>query len=280
MQLEINVVDAFSNTIFKGNAAAVIITDSWLDDELMQSIAMENNLSETAFLVADKLDSLSSKAHLDKIVSYHIRWFSPLTEIAFCGHATLASAFVLFKKNPNLNIIKFLAKAVGTLTVIQTDSGLIQMDFPNTKPVKVGTIPDNLLAGLSIAPVEVYKNSQAYFVIYDNESDVLKVERDNEVLKQLAPLDVVVTCQAQSAEFNDYDFISRYFWPANGGDEDPVTGSIHTGLAPLWAERLGKNKLIAYQASSRGGVLNCTVTADRVLISGNAIQYLTGFITV
>ena len=275
MQLEINVIDAFSNTIFKGNSAAVIITDSWLDDELMQSIAMENNLSETAFLVANKSDNL------DKCIeSYSIRWFSPLTEIDFCGHATLASAFVLFKKNPNLNIIKFLAKAVGTLTVIQTDSGLIQMDFPNTKPVKVGTIPDNLLAGLSIAPVEVYKNSQAYFVIYDNESDVLKVERDNEVLKQLAPLDVVVTCQAQSAEFKDYDFISRYFWPANGGDEDPVTGSIHTGLAPLWAERLGKNKLIAYQASSRGGVLNCTVTADRVLISGNAIQYLTGFITV
>lgn len=275
MQLEINVIDAFSNTIFKGNSAAVIITDSWLDDELMQSIAMENNLSETAFLVANKSDNL------DKCIeSYSIRWFSPLTEIDFCGHATLASAFVLFKKNPNLNTIKFLAKAVGTLTVIQTDSGLIQMDFPNTKPVKVGTIPDNLLAGLSIAPVEVYKNSQAYFVIYDNESDVLKVERDNEVLKQLAPLDVVVTCQAQSAEFKDYDFISRYFWPANGGDEDPVTGSIHTGLAPLWAERLGKNKLIAYQASSRGGVLNCTVTADRVLISGNAIQYLTGFITV
>lgn len=275
MQLEINVIDAFSNTIFKGNSAAVIITDSWLDDELMQSIAMENNLSETAFLVANKSDNL------DKCIeSYSIRWFSPLTEIDFCGHATLASAFVLFKKNPNLNTIKFLAKAVGTLTVIQTDSGLIQMDFPNTKPVKVGTIPDNLLAGLSIAPVEVYKNSQAYFVIYDNESDVLKVERDNEVLKQLAPLDVVVTCQAQSAEFNDYDFISKYFWPANGGDEDPVTGSIHTGLAPLWAERLGKNKLIAYQASSRGGVLNCTVTADRVLISGNAIQYLTGFITV
>ena len=276
MQLEINVIDAFTDSVFKGNAAAVIITDSWLDDNLMQSIAMENNLSETAFLVAKELDGSEIKSSK----TYHIRWFSPLSEIDFCGHATLASAFVLFKNNPNLNTIKFLAKAVGTLTVIQTDSGLIQMDFPNTEPVKVGTIPDNLLAGLSIAPVEVYKNSQAYFVIYNNESDVLKVERDNEVLKQLAPLDVVVTCQAQSAEFNDYDFISRYFWPANGGDEDPVTGSIHTGLAPLWAERLGKNELIAYQASSRGGVLNCTVAEDRVLISGNAIQYLTGFITV
>lgn len=268
MQLEINVVDAFTDTAFKGNSAAIIITDSWLADDLMQSIAFENNLSETAFIVPD-----------DKGI-YHIRWFSPFTEIAFCGHATLASAFVLFKKNPNLASIKFSAKAVGVLTIVQTDEGKIQMDFPNTKPDKVDSIPDSLLAGLSIAPVEVYKNAQAYFVIYNAEADVLTVERDNEQLKQLAPLDVVVTCQAKSAEYKGYDFISRYFWPANGGDEDPVTGSNHTGLAPLWAERLGKNELLAYQASKRGGVLDCVVTGDRVLISGHAVHYMTGFITV
>ena len=211
---------------------------------------------------------------------YHIRWFSPLTEIAFCGHATLASAFVLFNKNPDVETIKFYAKAVGILTIVQTDDGKIQMDFPNTKPEKVKDIPDSLLAGLSVAPVEVYKNTQAYFVIYNAEADVLNVERDNEQLKQLAPLNVVVTCQATSADYKDYDFISRYFWPANGGDEDPVTGSVHTGLAPLWAERLGKDELIAYQASKRGGILNCVVAGDRVLISGNAVQYMTGFITV
>lgn len=147
-------------------------------------------------------------------------------------------------------------------------------------PEKIDDIPDSLSAGLSIAPVDVYRNAQAYFVIYDSESDVLNVKRDNEQLKQLAPLDVVVTCQAKSAAYKDYDFISRYFWPANGGDEDPVTGSAHTGLAPLWAKRLNKNELIAYQASARGGVLNCTVADDRVLVSGNAVQYLTGFITV
>ena len=248
MQLEINVVDAFTDTVFKGNSAAVIITDNCLADKLMQSIAFENNLSETAFIVRDD----------DGI--YHIRWFSPLTEIAFCGHATLASAFVLFNKNPDVETIKFYAKAVGILTIVQTD--------------------DSLLAGLSVAPVEVYKNTQAYFVIYNAEADVLNVERDNERLKQLAPLDVVVTCQATSADYKDYDFISRYFWPANGGDEDPVTGSAHTALAPLWAERLGKNELIAYQASKRGGILNCVVAGDRVLISGNAVQYMTGFITV
>lgn len=268
MQLEINVVDAFTDTVFKGNSAAVIITDNCLADNLMQSIAFENNLSETAFIVRDD----------DGI--YHIRWFSPLTEIAFCGHATLASAFVLFNKNPDVETIKFYAKAVGILTIVQTDDGKIQMDFPNTKPEKVKDIPDSLLAGLSVAPVEVYKNTQAYFVIYNAEADVLNVTRDNEQLKQLAPLNVVVTCQATSADYKDYDFISRYFWPANGGDEDPVTGSVHTGLAPLWAERLGKDELIAYQASKRGGILNCVVAGDRVLISGNAVQYMTGFITV
>ena len=268
MQLEINVIDAFTDTVFKGNSAAVIITESWLSEKLMQSIAFENNLSETAFIV------------LDNKGVYHIRWFSPLTEIDFCGHATLASAFILFKKNPTLTSIKFSAKAVGVLTVKQTAHDKIQMDFPNTKPEKVSEIPDSLLAGLSIAPIEVYKNAQAYFVIYDSESDVLNVERDNDALKQLAPLDVVVTCQAKSADYKDYDFISRYFWPANGGDEDPVTGSAHTGLAPLWAQRLGKNTLVAYQASKRGGVLDCVVAGDRVLISGHAVHYLTGFITV
>ncbi|WP_296239220.1 PhzF family phenazine biosynthesis protein [Psychrobacter sp. UBA5136] len=268
MQLEINVVDAFTDRVFKGNSAAVIITDDWLSDDLMQAIAFENNLSETAFIVADD----------DGI--YHIRWFSPLTEIAFCGHATLASAFVLFNKHPNVESIKFFAKAVGFLTIVQTDDDKIQMDFPNTKPKKVKDIPASLLAGLSITPVEVYKNSQAYFVIYNAEADVLTVARDNEQLKQLAPLNVVVSCQATSADYIDYDFISRYFWPANGGDEDPVTGSVHTGLAPLWSEKLGKNTLLAYQASRRGGILDCVVAGDRVLISGSAVQYMTGFISV
>ena len=271
MQLEINIIDAFTDSVFKGNSAAVITTESWLSDELMQSIAMENNLSETAFLVLDKTDDAGI---------YHIRWFSPFTEITFCGHATLASAFVLFKKNPTFTSIKLSAKAVGVLTVVQMDSGKIQMDFPNRKPEKVTDIPDDLLAGLSITPVDVYRNAQAYFVIYNSEADVLTVERDNDALKQLAPYDVAVTCQAKSENYHNYDFISRYFWPANGGDEDPVTGSAHTGLAPLWAERLNKNALLACQASSRGGVLDCTVGEDRVLVSGHAVQYLTGFITI
>ncbi|KFZ30981.1 phenazine biosynthesis protein PhzF [Pseudidiomarina salinarum] len=265
MELEINVVDAFTDAVFGGNPAAVIITDSWLADDLMQSIAAENNLSETAFLVPGEASG------------YAIRWFSPITEIPFCGHATLASAFVLFNKKPEVKSLNFSAKAVGDLAVTKTGSGQIQMDFPNTKPEKVEAIPDSLLAGLSITPHEVYRNGQAYFVVYRSESDVKSVLRDNESLVQLKPHDVVVTCQSES---RDYDFVSRYFWPANGGDEDPVTGSIHTGLAPFWAERLGKNELVAYQASQRGGVLYCRVNGDRVLISGTAVQYLKGQITV
>lgn len=265
MELEITVVDAFADSVFSGNPAAVIITDNWLSDDLMQSIAAENNLSETAFLV------------LGEASSYQIRWFSPLTEIAFCGHATLASAFVLFDKSPELTSIKLSAKAVGDFLVEKTESGRIQMNFPNTRPEKVEAIPDSLISGLSIPPAEVYRNAQAYFVIYRSEAEVLSVLRSNESLIQLKPLDVVVTCKSESKE---YDFVSRYFWPANGGDEDPVTGSIHTGLAPFWAERLGKNELVAYQASRRGGMLNCVVSGDRVFISGNAVQYLKGTITV
>ncbi len=274
MELNVDFIDAFTNTHFKGNSAAIIITDDWLTDELMQSIATENNLSETAFLVAD---SASPTSPTKRTRHFSIRWFSPITEIAFCGHATLASAFVLFKQDPNLHTIVFVAKAVGELSVSQTDSGLVQMDFPNTKPEKITSIPTDLSNGLSIKPIEVYKNQQAYFVVYPSESNVNNVLRDNEVLKKLAPLDVVVTAQSAS---DDYDFISRYFWPANGGDEDPVTGSIHTGLAPLWSEKLGKKTLVAYQASARGGVLHCEIKSNRVLISGNAVHYLKGVINL
>lgn len=265
MDIEINVIDAFTSKVFGGNPAAVVITDSWLSDELMQGIASENNLSETAFLV---------KAGEN---TYSIRWFSPLTEIAFCGHATLASAFVLFSKLKSVGSIQFLTRSVGELFVGRTPSGKIQMDFPNTRPERAGDIPKALLEGLSVKPVEVHVNSQAYFVVFNSEDEVRSVERDNELLKTLVPLDVVVTAQS---EREGYDFVSRYFWPANGGDEDPVTGSIHTGLAPFWSERLGKTDLVAYQASRRGGILECRVSGDRVLISGNAVQYLSGVIKV
>lgn len=263
MELKINVIDAFTDATFKGNPAAVIITENWLSVELMQSIAVENNLSETAFV--KKIDSQH----------YEIRWFSPITEIEFCGHATLAASFVIFARSNHLKSINFFAKAVGNLSVTEMDNGYIQMSFPNRQPKVVDDIPLALLNGLSIKPVEVLLNDQAYFVVYEQEADVKNVMPDIELLKQLAPFDVVVTSKS-----SEYDFISRYFWPANGGYEDPVTGSIHSGLAPYWASKLNKSELIAYQASKRGGKLICSIKGNKVYISGKAVQYLEGKITV
>lgn len=262
-RLTIHVVDAFTEQQFKGNSAAVIITDHWLSEDLMQSIATENNLSETAYLVKNQ-DS-----------SYAIRWFSPIKEIAFCGHATLASASVLFCEDPEVQELVFSANAVGRMTISRIENDYIQMNFPNTKPSHVELAPEALLEGLSIKPRHILLNEQAYFAVYDHEDDVRNVTQKQEQLKKLAPHDVVVT-----APGSDYDFVSRYFWPANGGDEDPVTGSIHTGLAPYWAERLGKTELMALQASKRSGVLLCRVAEDRVFVSGKAVHYLEGKITV
>lgn len=267
MKLDITVVDAFTEHMFQGNPAAVIITERWLPDALMQSIAAENNLSETAFLVATAP------------FTYQIRWFSPLTEIAFCGHATLASAFTLFEAHPGCHQLHFWAQSVGSFSVEKEPSGLIQMDFPNNKPEKTTDIPEALIKGLSIRPAEVYENTQAYFAVYESVTDVMAIERDNALLKQLKPRDVVVTAPAPQ-NTTTHDFVSRYFWPANGGDEDPVTGSIHTGLAPFWAERSGKSTLVGYQASQRGGLVHCTVSDRRVIVSGHAVTYMKGSISL
>lgn len=266
MKLKIYHIDAFTDTVFKGNYAAVIVSETCFSDSLMQSIATENNVSETAF--AKPLGD----GH------YELRWFSPITEIDFCGHATLATAFVLFKQDPLITDVTFHAKAIGKLKVKKLPNGYIEMRFPNQKPEVITTVPDALLAGLSIKPKQVLINRQAYFAVYDTAADVLAVTTDLSALKQLAPYDVTVTACADSGA--EYDFVSRYFWPVNGGDEDPVTGSIHTGLAPYWAEQLDKHELIAYQASARGGVLNCRVLDDEVVISGQAVQYLEGYIEV
>lgn len=265
MKLEMQVIDAFTNERFKGNSAAVIITDDWLSDSQMQSIASENNLSETAYLVKNEANF------------YHIRWFSPLTEIDFCGHATLASAFVLFSKYPEISEFTFFASAVGEMTIVKNALGRIEMDFPNRKPIPVepNHVPAALLEGVSHTPLEVLKNDQAYFAIYDNEEIINAITTDSDKLKLLAPYDVTV-----SAPSKDFDCASRYFWPANGGDEDSVTGSIHTGLAPYWAEKLNKQQIVALQASKRSGIVYCEVNDNRVKISGDAVQYLTGTITI
>ena len=174
-----------------------------------------------------------------------------------------------------LSHISLFAESVGMMKIVKKDDGFIQMDFPNRMPSPVSEVPEALLQGLSIRPKSVLKNNQAYFAVYSDEDDVLSVIQDSEQLKTLAPYDVVVT-----APGSQFDFVSRYFWPANGGDEDPVTGSIHTGLAPYWAKKLGTSKLMAYQASKRGGTVKCEVTSERVLISGQAVSYLEGYITI
>lgn len=260
MQLTIHQIDAFSSQLFKGNYAAVIPLESWLSDELLLSIAAENNVSETAFTC------------LQSDGSYAIRWFSPLMEIDFCGHATLAAAYVLCEQH-DISQVRFKAEAVGELLVNKNHDGSFAMTFPKQAPVVVSDIPSALLNGLSKAPLAVLKNRQAYFAIYQHEQDVTQLKTDSNLLKTLYPLDVVA-----SAPGEKYDFISRYFWPASGGDEDFVTGSIHTGLAPYWAAQLGKNSLSAYQASQRGGELYCEVGNATVTLTGHAVRYLKGTI--
>ena len=276
MELTIYVVDAFTDKQFKGNSAAVIPVQDWLPVDVMQNIASENNLSETAFI--------------KKIAGnqYAIRWFSPMIEIDFCGHATLASSFVLFNFYGVESDIEFVTLEVGSLIVKKLANDRIEMSFPNQLPDVVDCIPQAVIDGLSIKPIKVLKNRQAYFAIYANKTDVLNVEYNSAQLKLLAPFDLVVTASGETTEpflinsdaINEADFVSRYFWPANGGDEDPVTGSIHTGLVPYWSKVLKKNSLVAFQASERGGKLYCELQGDRVLVSGTAVLYLKGTIFV
>lgn len=262
MQIPVHFIYAFTAQPFKGNPAAVVQLEQWLPDAAMLAIAQENNLSETAFLV-------QQAAH-----HYAIRWFSPLKEIDFCGHATLASAYVLSGRCADMTPLHFHAKAVGTVVATPGHDGWIEMRFPNRAPAPIDNIPPELIAGLSLPPVRVLRNVQAYFAIYAHENDVYAVTPQLQSLAQLAPYDVVVT-----APGTQHDFVSRYFWPANGGAEDPVTGSIHAGLAPYWAQQLGKNStLSALQASQRTGELRCRVTQEHVYVSGSCVQYLQGSI--
>ncbi len=264
MQLPISVVDAFTRERFHGNPAAVVVLSQWLPREQMQAIAAENNLSETAFLLREPDGAFA------------IRWFSPLTEIAFCGHATLASAHVIARKALAPFPITLRANAVGELSVARcVDAQGFEMRFPDRSAQLLEGVPEALLAGLSIAPLQVLRNAQAYIAVYADERQVREVVPDLERLKTLGPLDVAVTAPGLH-----HDFVSRYFWPANGGAEDPVTGSIHAALAPYWAARLGRTALVALQASARSGVLRCRVEGGHVHVAGDTVYYLEGHIEV
>ncbi|KAB0539495.1 PhzF family phenazine biosynthesis protein [Xanthomonas cissicola] len=263
MPLSVFVIDAFTTLRFKGNPAAVVPLQAWLPDALMQAIASENNLSETAFFVRDA----------DGV--FAIRWFSPLKEVGFCGHATLASAFVIATQQLAPFPLRLCAAAVGELGVERLADGSFEMRFPNQAPALVAAVPQALLDALSIAPQAVYANRQAYIAVYADERQVREVVPDLTRMLALAPRDVAVT-----APGSGHDFVSRYFWPANGGAEDPVTGSIHAALAPLWAQTLGKAQLTALQASARGGELGCRVEGPHVYVRGSAVQYLHGTIAL
>ncbi len=246
-------IDAFTTRAFSGNPAAVCPLASWPDDSLLQAIAEENNLSETAFFVP------SAKG-------FRLRWFTPLKEVDLCGHATLASAHVLFEilgyPNPS---ITFETRS-GDLFV-QRKGALLEMDFPARPPVPC-TVPEMLLKGLGQTPVEVLA-ADDYLAVFDSEDAVRAITPDFTLLSQLDLRGVIVTAPGA-----DVDFVSRFFAPKCGIPEDPVTGSAHCELTPYWAKRLGKTAFTARQVSRRGGDLLCELKDDRVLLSGRAVTVM------
>ena len=259
MELSLYQIDAFASKLFEGNPAAVCPLDEWLPDEIMQSIAEENNLSETAFFVP-------------KGNGFHIRWFTPASEVDLCGHATLAAAYVLFnilgyKKDK----IEFDSKS-GILAVTKDNESLI-MDFPAQPPVSC-EIPKEIVKAFNITPIECLK-SEDFIVVFEREIDIESANPDFEQLKKLNLRGVIIT-----AKSTRYDFVARFFAPKYGIPEDPVTGSAYTQLAPYWASMTGSKRFSVKQMSSRGGELTCEIVDDRVLISGQAIKYLEGKIKI
>jgi PhzF family phenazine biosynthesis protein len=261
MRTKLYQVDAFTNRIFGGNPAAVCILEQWLDDSLMQNIAAENNLSETAFAVQQQ-------------DGYGIRWFTPISEVDLCGHATLATAHVLFEHYaiPGRKII-FQSKARGRLSVLKED-GFLTLDFPADTIEKVDA-PRELVKAIGKEPSEAYRGRSDYLLIYGAQHDIEEISPDSMALAGLDLRGIIV-----SAPGTEMDFVSRFFAPGLGINEDPVTGSAHTTLTPYWTEKLGKNLLNARQLSSRKGDLMCRLLGNRVHISGKAVTYLTGEIEI
>ncbi len=259
MRLPIYQIDAFTGERFKGNPAAVCPLESWIDDDVMQNIAAENNLSETAFFV-------------ETGGRYHLRWFTPKVEVKLCGHATLASAWVLFNElGYKGDEIKFDCLS-GELTVHRSGE-LLSMDFPSQKP-SPATMPDGLILAIGLEPLECHKSTK-YLLEYATEDDILSIDPDFAMLGRISDLSYIVTAKGKKV-----DFVSRFFAPAAGIPEDPVTGSAHTVLTPYWAKKLGKKSLHAHQISRRGGEVFCEDRGDRVTISGRAVKYMQGQIEV
>ena len=260
MKLKIFQADAFAASLFKGNPAAVVPLKEWLSDQVLQQIAAENNLSETAFFVPEG-------------DHFHIRWFTPKAEVKLCGHATLATAHILFTElDFRGETISFNSKS-GVLTVKKIGDKL-QLDFPAdvAQPVEPASV---FSEAFGFQALETLKGQTDFLLLFDSEKTIRNLKPNFHLLRQTAARGIIVT-----AKGDEVDFVSRFFAPGVGIDEDPVTGSAHTTLVPFWASRLNKTELTAIQLSERGGELWCSLSGDRVLIAGKAITYLRGEIEV
>jgi len=250
-------LDAFAHRRFSGNPAAVMPLDRFPDDAVLRALAAENNLSETAFLVSAGKE-------------YRLRWFTPVTEVPLCGHATLASAAVVMERlEPGRKVVVFQS-ASGPLTVRKRGRRYV-MDFP-ARPAKRAQVLPAVTKALGIAPTELWENEFNYMAVYEDPVQVRKLEPDFPAVARLGTPGVIVTAPGDGS----FDFISRYFAPAKGINEDPVTGAAHCTLAPYWAARLGKGELRAFQASRRGGEVVCRLAGDRVALEGEVVFYLEG----
>jgi PhzF family phenazine biosynthesis protein len=258
MRIPIYQIDAFAEAPFRGNPAAVCPLESWLPDSVLQSIAEENNLSETAFYVREGN-------------GFRLRWFTPNQEVDLCGHATLATAYVIFRRAPELKQITFQSRS-GPLHVSCKDD-LITLDFP-VLGYEESSIPERLVRALGRTPSEYYRGMD-HIAVFRSQKEIEEISPDFGVMKSLDLRGVIVTAPGETK-----DFVSRFFAPNCGIDEDPVTGSAHCMLAPYWGEKLGKSTMSAVQLSKREGMLECRLVQDRVFISGRAVAYLEGAIEV
>jgi PhzF family phenazine biosynthesis protein len=266
-KLRIFQVDAFTDRLFGGNPAAVVPLDEWLDDATMQSIGLENNLAETAFFVPEKLAK--------KMDGFRLRWFTPTVEVKLCGHATLASAYVLFNiLEPGRREVRFETLS-GVLTVVAAGERLV-MDFPRWTLDAVANVPAALAKGLHATPVQVLSTDDGgnLLAVFASEDEVRALAPDFATLRDLNA-GVIATAPGEHS-----DCVVRYFAPVYGIDEDPGTGSIHCALTPYWAERLSKNTIHSRQISKRGSELYCELKGHRVEIAGRAVKYLDGWIEV
>lgn len=260
-KIKIFQVDAFAEKKFEGNPAAICPLTNWIEDDVMQAIAAENNLAETAFIVPK--DNL-----------FEIRWFTPSVEVDLCGHATLAAAFIIFNQFGHQgDTIVFHSTRSGELKVSK-ENDVLYLDFPSDK-ISISKHKMEVEKGIGITPEELYRGKTDYLAVLKSEEDVQNIIPNLISIATLNARGLIVT-----APGNNVDFVSRFFGPQSGVNEDPVTGSAHTTLIPYWSERLNKKELIAKQISSRGGVLFCKENGSRVIIGGKAQLYLTGEIYI